>query len=96
MLRTSVGQNLWSKQDVNFKNSGLSDIKNQNSLNTAVRAGATLKFGEFSVDGLISTNASGDGTSGAGGTDVAASTNGGNGNLRTDNLMTRVAATYRF
>ncbi len=47
---------------------------------TDVNAGATLKFGDLALDGVI-------GTEGGAGED---------GTLTTDNLMTRVSMTYRF
>lgn len=82
VLRTSVAQNLWSSQDNDGDKKTVAET-------TVVNAGATLKFGELSVDGVIGNgandaNASGDNTS------------TGNGNLRTDNLMSRVSMTYRF
>lgn len=62
-----------------FRN-GKRTLQNQTSL----RSGATLKFGDFSVDGLLMTDAAG--------------TNAGNSNgtLNTENLLMRVAATYKF
>lgn len=86
-LRASVVQNVWSDQEIDPK---AGKKFSQNVAATSVRAGASLKFGEFSVDGLISTD--NDGT-GAGNT---VDTTGGNGALRTDSLMTRVAMIYRF
>jgi hypothetical protein len=82
VLRTSVAQNIWSSVD----NDG---DKSPAHNTTVVNAGATLKFGELSVDGVIgngvdNANASGDNTA------------TGNGNVRTDNLMSRVSTTYRF
>lgn len=87
-FRTSVTQTVWGSQ----QNKPQAGSKNKTSIsNTVVRAGASLKFGEFTVDGLISTTP-------AGGTpaDTTATTNGGQGGLRTDQLMTRVSMTYRF
>lgn len=86
-LRASVVQNVWSQQEVDPK---AGSKTSGHVANTSVRAGASLKFGEFSVDGLISTNNDG---SAAGDT---VDTTGGNGNLRTDSLMTRVSMIYRF
>jgi hypothetical protein len=85
-LRASVSQNLYSSAMTKPSNGS----RNYGSVaNTAVRAGASLKFGDFSVDGLISTNndvaGTGDTTTGA-----------GKGNLRTDQLMSRVSMIYRF
>jgi hypothetical protein len=88
VLRTSVSHNIWGTSE---KDPTSGATTNTTVASTAVRAGATLKFGEFSVDGLVSTDANGDGAPGA-----AATTAGGNGNLRTDNLMSRVSMTYRF
>ncbi|MFL5786105.1 MAG: hypothetical protein ACJ76H_15915 [Bacteriovoracaceae bacterium] len=95
-LRGSVVQNVFSQQQIDpsagAKTSG-------NVANTAVNAGASLKFGEFSIDGLISTSASGaapladnSGTQ----TTPQGSTTQGAGTLRTDQLMTRVSMIYRF
>lgn len=87
VLRTSVGQNVWSS---NTYNPSVGKTSHTNLINTSVRAGATLKFGEFAIDGLISTGTATD-TTGA-----TATTNAGNGQLRTDGLMSRVSMTYRF
>ena len=81
-FRGSVVQSVWGKEEVG---SNERTIRN----NTVVNAGATLKFGELSIDGLVS---SGDGTSGTLGETTAA----GNGTLRLDQLMTRVGVNYRF
>jgi hypothetical protein len=80
-LRASVSQNLWGKEE---------DKKNDRPLYTptTVNAGATLKFGELSIDGVIG-NAD---TAGAIGDNTAR----GQGTLRTDVLMSRVGMTYRF
>lgn len=56
---------------------------------TKVAAGASLIFGDFNIDGLI-------GNSPAGGAATATDTSVGAGNLRTDNLMSRVSMTYKF
>lgn len=90
-LRASVGHNIWSQNEVDPKGGKKTST---HLANTAVRAGATLKFGELSVDGLISTNADGNTPVTQGNNDTSVS--GGNGSLRTDSLMTRVAMTYRF
>jgi hypothetical protein len=87
-LRASVSQNVWSKSE-NKLNAG--GRRNSNINNTAVRAGASLKFGEFSIDGLVSTDQSANGQA----TNTDASTDQG-GAIRTDSLMTRVAMIYRF
>lgn len=87
-LRASVSQNVWSNSE--YKPSGTSKF-HSNVVNTAVRAGASLKFGEFAIDGLIST----DNTAAGAAVNADASTAPG-GTLRTDSLMTRVAMIYRF
>lgn len=82
VLRGSVAQNLWSQQD--------DDATKKRTLanSTSVNAGATLKLGDFNVDGLIGT-----GNDGAG--NLAARDQQA-GVLSMDNLMTRVSMTYRF
>jgi hypothetical protein len=79
-LRASVSQVVWGSEE---------DKKNERSItdSTSINAGATLKFGELSVDGVIGNSATGAATS-ANGTD--------SGTIRTDSLMSRVAMTYRF
>ncbi len=85
-LRASVSQNIYSQATTKPNNGS----KAYGSIaNTAVRAGASLKFGDFSVDGLISTN---NDVAGTGDT----TTGTGKGNLRTDQLMSRVSMIYRF
>ncbi len=93
VLRGSVTQNLYSEAD-NEYDDGLSALINNGLTNvypegkrtvrnsTNVNAGATLKFGDLSVDGLLGLN---------GGTSTAES-----GNFGTDDLLARVAMTYRF
>ena len=80
----SVTQSVWSKeQDKN------NDRPVRNT--AAVNAGATLKFGELSVDGVIgNTDANG---TGANNTAIGTANNG---TLRTDVLMTRVGVNYRY
>ncbi len=85
-FRGSVVHNVFSQNELDPKAGSKTTT---HVANTAVRAGASLKFGEFSVDGLISTG-------GAGADATGADTSGGNGNLRTDNLMSRVSMIYRF
>jgi hypothetical protein len=80
-LRGSVSQSLYS--DVSLKNTSNKNLANT----TKVNLGASLKFGEMSVDGVI------------GNTDDSAaptSATGTNGSLRTDSLMSRVAVTYKW
>ncbi len=87
-LRASVVNNVWSSSEFDPK----AGSKSSNHIaDTRVNAGASLKFGEFSVDGLISTDDDGSG--------AAANADGSNdteGALRTDSLMTRVSMIYRF
>ncbi|MBA2405877.1 MAG: hypothetical protein H0V66_13960 [Bdellovibrionales bacterium] len=83
VLRSSIGQNIWSTVDNDGNKSPAHET-------TVVNAGATLKFGELSVDGVIGNN------DGVDTTGTGANTAAGNGNLRTDNLMSRVSMTYRF
>lgn len=96
-LRGSISQNIYGQSDYDYDDSlttagvnagvtgqfaqGKRTIKNSTSINT----GATVKFGDFSIDGLI-------GSSGADGNadgDKA-------GVLALDRLMSRVAMTYKF
>ncbi len=87
-LRASVVNNVWSQSEVDPK-AGSKSSEHVNA--TAVRAGASLKFGEFSVDGLIATD------DGAAGTAVNADgSTDASGTIRTDALMTRVSMIYRF
>lgn len=81
-LRASVTQVVWGSEE---------DKNNERTIanSTAINAGATLKFGELSVDGVIGN---GTGVTTAGGENTAA----GNGTIRTDELMSRVSMTYRF
>lgn len=81
VLRGSVAQNIWSKVD--------SDANDKSTVanSTNVNAGATLKFGELSVDGVVGTN------NGAG---SISDTDNEKGTLALDNLMTRASVTYRF
>lgn len=56
--------------------------------NTIVRAGAGLKFGDMTVDGVIGNDNNGS-TQGS-------NTSSGAGGLRTDQLMSRVAVSYKW
>jgi hypothetical protein len=87
-LRASVVQNVYGNAEADPK---AGSKVSGTVANTAVNAGASLKFGELTVDGLISTDSNGDASAG-----TTQSTAGGNGSLRTDALMTRVSMTYRF
>jgi hypothetical protein len=89
-LRASVAQVVWGTEE---------DANDERTVNaTAVNAGATLKFGELSVDGVIGNGTvAGDGFAVAGSTtNTAAGSGTGTGSLRLDQLMTRVGMTYRF
>ncbi len=83
-LRGSVSQVLWGTQEDKSNKKGFAN-------STTVNAGASLKFGEMTVDGVIGNSAAL-----AGAAPTSTDTSGGNGNLRTDNLMSRVSMTYRF
>ncbi len=81
-LRGSIQQNVFiNEQEVNGEKS---TIVNSTDVNT----GATLKFGDFMVDGVLGTN------------NVAATnrntSQAENGTFNTDNLMSRVSFSYRF
>lgn len=83
-LRASISQTIWGTEE---------DKDNERPLraSTVVNAGATLKFGELSIDGVIGNN-----TGALDATNGNESTAAGNGTLRTDVLMTRVGMVYRF
>jgi len=81
-LRASVSQAVWSSVDTDGDKAPVHNT-------TAVNAGASLKFGELTVDGVVGNN-----TGAAAGS--SADTSVGAGTLRTDVLMTRVGMTYRF
>ncbi len=78
-LRASISQNVI----INEEETGGDKSTKQNT--TDINTGATLKFGDLSVDGLIGTT----GNNGA-------TANTESGVLSTDRLMTRVSMTYRF
>lgn len=80
-LRGSVGAVVWGSEE---------DQDNERSIQNAtiVNAGATLKFGELSVDGVIGNGTAQGAAPSANGTDTAT--------IRTDSLLSRVAMTYRF
>ncbi len=86
-LRASVTNNVWSQNEVDPK---AGSKTSQHIADTGVNAGASLKFGEFSVDGIVGTSAAGAAPGADESTDV------GQGTLRTDQLMTRVSMIYRF
>ena len=80
-LRGSITQVVWGSEE---------DATNERGIrnSTGVNAGATLKFGELSVDGMIGNT--------AGAAPTSTDTSGGSGTLRTDTLLTRVGVNYRF
>jgi hypothetical protein len=94
-LRGSVGAVVWGSEE---------DKTNERSIQNAtiINAGATLKFGELSVDGVIGNNAGNSVTTNtttpAGSTTTQTGSANGtdSGVLRTDTLMSRVSMTYRF
>jgi hypothetical protein len=78
-VRGSIAQSIYSDKSIK-------DNSNENLADTTVvNLGATLKFGEMSVDGVVGNN---DGTT------IADS--GTNGSLRTDSLMSRVSVSYKW
>jgi hypothetical protein len=92
-LRGSITQSIFNEQDNDYDEdlsgsanlnpalAGLFPDKKRTRRNTTVvAAGATLKFGDFSVDGLLSRSA------------TAAT----NGVLNSERFLTRVAMTYHF
>lgn len=79
-LRGSVSQVVWGTNEVNKNESTVAN-------STLINAGATLKFGELSVDGVIGNDATGSAPQAQGTS---------SGTIRTDSLMSRVAMTYRF
>ncbi len=82
-LRGSISQNVFiNEQEQNGEKRTVAN-------STDVNAGATLKFGDLSVDGVL-------GTAGAGTADTRNSSQDETGILNTDNLMSRVSMTYRF
>ncbi len=83
-VRGSISQNLWSKNKDTKKKT-----ESTTANSTDVNAGATLKFGDLSFDGVVGTNTNNN----AG---VGANTTTEKGILSLDNLMTRVSMTYRF
>lgn len=84
-LRGSVGQNV-------FINQTKGQDKNSDTSTTIVNAGATLKFGDLSVDGVIGNNSLGTTTDNS----VVQASGTAGGTIRTDVLMSRVSMTYRF
>ena len=92
-LRGSITQSIFNEQDNDYDEDLLPlvntnvvaanpDKKRTKRNTTVVAAGATLKFGDFSVDGLLARDSGGTGAT--------------NGVLNSENLLTRVAMTYKF
>lgn len=98
-LRGSITQNLYGQTNNDYDSSlttagvaasvladrpdGKRTIRNS----TNVNLGASLKFGELAIDGVVGTNST---------TGNVDSTTTENGILSTDNLMSRVSMTYKF
>ena len=80
-LRASVAQNIMSENKTDAGKKTAAD-------STAVTAGASLVFGDFQIDGMVGNDSTG--------LAPGATTASGNGTLRTDSLLSRVSATYRF
>lgn len=92
-LRGSITQSIFNEQDNEYDEDLLPlvntnvvaanpDKKRTRRNTTTVAAGATLKFGDFAVDGLVARDAGGTGAT--------------NGVVNSSNLMTRLAMTYKF
>lgn len=93
-LRGSITQSIFNEQDNDYGDDldstnihagvlqTFPDKKRTRRNTTTVAAGATLKFGDFSVDGLLARDSGGTGAT--------------NGVLNSENLLTRVAMTYKF
>ena len=88
-LRGSVGAVVWGSEEDNTNERSI-----QNA--TIINAGATLKFGELSVDGVVGNNAGNSVTAGTATTQTGSANGTDSGVLRTDTLMSRVSMTYRF
>ncbi|MFP5489987.1 MAG: hypothetical protein ACLGG0_00695 [Bacteriovoracia bacterium] len=96
-LRGSISQSIINEQDNDYDEDLLPlvntnvvaqnpDKKRTKANTTSVRSGATLKFGDFAIDGLLMTSA-------------ATATNNtapSNGILNSNRLLARVAMTYKF
>ena len=82
-IRGSVAQNIWSTEKF-----GAAKSERTVANSTNVNAGATLKFGDLALDGVIGTNNNT--------TQAIDTTTTEKGILSLDNLMTRVALTYKF
>ncbi len=82
-LRGSVTHNIMGTTE-----NGAGDKKTMEDT-TEIAAGASLMWGDLALDGVI-------GNSNAGANASATDTSAGQGNLRSDNLMSRVSLTYKF
>lgn len=81
-LRGSVSNNLMGEEE--DEDGDIATITDA----VDVAFGATLSFGDVSIDGLIANDGDADGKGGEAGDDT--------GGIRTDSLMTRVSMTYNF
>jgi hypothetical protein len=81
-LRGSVGQSVYAVEEDK-------DDSRTVSSSTNLAAGASLLFGDMTIDGVVGNNPDG-ATPGNNGTSTGA------GQLRTDSLMSRVSMTYKF
>lgn len=79
-IRGSAKQNVWSTT------LSADSVRTVQRNNIAVALGSTLNFGQLKIDGLIATDNDANGTA----------SDAGNGILRLDSLMSRIAAHYWF
>jgi hypothetical protein len=93
VLRGSVRTNIHSLEDVEDKPNGEDGERTIDFLD--VNLGASITFGDFVIDGLISNDSNGDGAIDPT-NDAEFGAEDNNGILRTDSLMSRVSMTYRF
>ena len=84
-LRASISQNVIIN-DYEKEVTGSAKTEKTNDNTTDINAGASLTFGKLMVDGVIGTT----------GQSRAATAKDEGGVLSTDNLMTRVAVSYKF
>ncbi len=108
-LRGSIVQNLWGTRDNKRLATGATDLsvaagglirniygtsgKATLANSTEVNAGATLTFGQLSLDGMLGLTSNNRGT---GDTSTGGVANKNQGMLAFDNLATRVGLTYKF
>jgi hypothetical protein len=88
VLRASISQSIYS--DVSQKDTSNTNLEDT----TRVNAGASLKFGEMSIDGVIGNTTDNAVVPAGSATDAGGA--GTNGSLRTDNLMSRVSVSYKW